>query len=114
MSLGKRVSWTRVDFPLPETPVTQVKSPRGMATSTPPRLWPRAFLRTIHPVVDMWTKVYTEGRGRLWFGVDGWWALVRAGRAGVDGGNLGYGSVRPGVKPWQLKLESTDLAVLGA
>ena len=34
-----RISLTREDFPLPDTPVTQVKVPRGMATST----WRRLF-----------------------------------------------------------------------
>ena len=33
-----RVSWTREDFPQPETPVTQVSFPSGMSTSMPLRL----------------------------------------------------------------------------
>ena len=37
-------SWTRLDLPEPETPVTQVKAPSGTLTSTPFRLWARAPL----------------------------------------------------------------------
>ncbi|MBC6968948.1 MAG: hypothetical protein DYH07_08285 [Armatimonadetes bacterium ATM1] len=60
MRRGKRVSWTRVDLPEPETPVTQVKRPRGMATSIFLRLLPEAPRRTIQPLpfeADMWTEV---------------------------------------------------------
>ena len=38
----KRISLTREDFPLPDTPVTQVKVPRGMDTSTFRRLFSAA------------------------------------------------------------------------
>src|SRR5687768_15758630 len=57
MRRGKRVSWTRVDLPLPETPVTQVKRPTGKATSILRRLFPRAPFRTSQPS-DTWTRVY--------------------------------------------------------
>lgn len=69
MSRVRNVSWTSVDLPLPETPVTQVKRPRGMATSTFFRLFPDAPRRTSQSVPfepDMWTEVYliTFRRGR--------------------------------------------------
>jgi len=60
MRRGKRVSWTRVDLPEPETPVTQVKRPLGMATSMAFRLFPEAPRRTIQPFpfeADMRTGV---------------------------------------------------------
>ena len=37
-----RISLTREDLPEPDTPVTQVKVPRGMDTSTPRRLFSAA------------------------------------------------------------------------
>ncbi len=62
-----------MDLPEPETPVTQVNRPRGMATSIFLRLLPEAPRRTSQSLFkpDKWTGVYqmmaeqvtTKGRG---------------------------------------------------
>ena len=45
-----RISFTSEDLPEPDTPVTQVITPRGKRTSMPFRLLARAFFTVIHPV----------------------------------------------------------------
>ena len=44
-----RISFTREDLPLPDTPVTQVITPSGNDTSMPFRLWARALRTVIQP-----------------------------------------------------------------
>ena len=39
---GSNVSTMRLDLPLPDTPVTQVRRPTGIFAVTPRRLWARA------------------------------------------------------------------------
>src|SRR5437879_2849244 len=48
---GSRVSSTRLDLPLPLTPVKQVSRPRGTSAVTPRRLWARAPTTRTHALV---------------------------------------------------------------
>ena len=64
---GRRMSLTKVDFPLPETPVTQTNVPRGKWASTLRRLFSRAPVTLSHPSVGPATKAR---------GVRGWFLLT--------------------------------------
>src|SRR5205809_1063436 len=84
------MSLTRVDLPEPETPVTEVKVPRGIRTAMPLRLCSRGLWMVGGEVGT------GEGRGEHGGGGGGGGGGARAGGRGEGGGGGGGGEGRRG------------------